>query len=69
MSGEFSLTPGRGASYTQRGYSVWKRVPTAARPSKSCDCRDLTWLKKGGCLVIESSHRGADIVLNVSILD
>ena len=51
------------------GYSVWKRVPTAVRPSKSFGCRDLTWTKKEGSPVIESSHAGAVLFLNVTILD
>ena len=41
------------------GYSVWKRVPGAVRPPRSCGCRDPRWLKKGGCpLIIFYKRRG-----------
>ena len=41
------------------GYSVWKRVPTAVRPPRSCGCSDPRWLKKGGCSLIIFDKRGA----------
>ena len=39
------------------GYSVWKRVPTVDRMSRSCGCLEQTMLKKGGCPVIISDYR------------
>ena len=45
------------------------RGATWPGPLWSCGCRELTWLKQGGCQVSISSQRVAVTVLNVNILD
>ena len=41
-----------GGGHSQGGYLVWKKVPTAVRPLRSCGFSELTWTKNGGCQVI-----------------
>ena len=62
-----SLTPGcRGGG---GGVLSQEWEPTAVRPSSKCGCCELTLLKKGDCHFIESSHKGAVIVLSYIFSD